>query len=281
MLPDVEVYQCQYTPSYFEEKTCQSNYAPFCTHPKGKDYSECDIKDSDLVFTLNKWGYIECNQDSDCPPAAPPSWEWNDKTKMEYGVSSITEMSINVPFCSQSLSLCEEKHEPFCGHEYGRSHPECQRCNVLTPLPEPECLDFDLKQLVDIDQCCNDLFNERRYSSLREGILQNFTITDCRLSALHLPPDASPRTSFDWFECCSFGYCPNFAIGGPLSFASAVTGIGSLNQKSLASQNSGSFCPRGHCKRPSLSRPGRLICCLTIRVRWGSRRIAICPNSCD
>ena len=69
MLPDVEVYACQYTPYYecdydddyeacIEEKTCQSNYAPFCAHPKGKDYSECDIKDSDLVYTLNKWGYI-------------------------------------------------------------------------------------------------------------------------------------------------------------------------------------------------------------------------------
>jgi hypothetical protein len=115
--------------------------------------------------------------------------------------------------------------------------------------------------------------------------LQNFTMTDCRLSALHLPQNASPRTSFEWQNiCCSFAQdCfASDALGTPLSFASAVTGIGTLTQKSLASQNSGSFsCPFGHCKRPSLARPGKIICCLLIRAPWGRGRIAICPNSCD
>ena len=348
-LPDVKVYQCKDSyecdddyGSCIKEKTCQTEYVPFCTHPKGKNYPECEVKDSDPVYTLNKDGNIECKLDSDCPPTAQPSWEWNETTKMENGVTSITEMAIIVPVCSQqsvvfgdygfgdygsgdygsgdyrsrdygsgdngsgdygSAKICEEKRKPFCGHEYGRSHPECQRCNVLTPLPEPECIDFDLRLFVvtgDVDRCCSDLFNDTLVEELkaeeddkyydpqidlREEILQNFTMTDCRLSVLHLPQNASPRTSFEWENiCCSFAqYCfAPAAVGTPLSFASAVTGIGSLNRKSLASQNSGPFsCPFGHCKRPSLARPGKIICCLLIRTPWGRRRIAICPNSCD
>ena len=285
-LPDVEVYQCQ--DSYecnddygncMKEKTCQPEFVPFCTHPKGKNYPECKIKDNDLVYHVNKEGNIECKQDSDCPPPARPSWEWNDETKMEYGVSSITEMFIVVPICSRSvnfgdygfgdygsgdyessdyesgdygsgdygsgdygfgdygsgniISICQEEREPFCGHEFGRSHPECQRCNVLTPLPQPECLDFHLKvrRRVFIDRCCTDLFNdtfveklkaellpeeeEDEYFAnqieLREDIIQNFTMNDCRLSALHLPQDVSPRTSFEMEKlCCAVGYYPAF-----------------------------------------------------------------------
>merc|ERR1711974_312829 len=118
---------------------------------------------------------------------------------------------------------CDVKSEPFCDHEYGQSHPECQRCNVLTPLPEPKCLDYGLPKAIDIDQCCNDLFDvnfvplipfqKEILQNLRAGILQNFTINDCQLSALHLPPDAPPRTSFDPQLCCSwglgFGICPD------------------------------------------------------------------------
>merc|ERR1712130_604358 len=191
------------------------------------------------VYSLNKRGHIECNLDSDCPPTARPSWEWNEKTKMENGVSSITEMSIKVSRCSpavvdswgeyhiggpSNISICEVKSEPFCGHQYGRNHPECKRCNVLTPLPEPQCLDYELNKKpkrFDIDSCCRNLFNvkfitkteewqldgEDYYTNLRAGILQNFTINDCRLSALHLPPDSPPRTLFDPQLCCSFGFC--------------------------------------------------------------------------
>ena len=269
------------------------------------------------VYSLNKGGHIECNLDSDCPPTARPSWEWNEMTKMENGVSSITEMSIGVSRCSSAvvdtwgeyricgpygpwkcdISLCDVKSEPFCGHQYGRNHPECKRCNVLTPLPEPQCLDFELNKKpkrIYIDSCCKNLFNvkfttiteerqldgEDYYTNLRGEILQNFTINDCRLSALHLPPDSPPRTLFDPELCCSFGFCKAAAsFGRPLSFLTAATGTGSLTPKSLA-QNCQS-CPFAHCKRPSLARPGNLICCRLIRAPWGNRRIAICPYSCD
>merc|ERR1711970_321796 len=144
---------------------------------------------------------------------------------MENGVNSITEMSIKVSRCSSAvvdsrgeyhicgphelwkcgpsnISICDVKSEPFCGHQYGRSHPECKRCNVLTPLPEPQCLDFELKKKkrIAIDSCCISLFNvnfvtitekfqldgEDYATKLRAGILQNFTINDCQLSRLHL-----------------------------------------------------------------------------------------------
>lgn len=304
--------------SVFMEKHCFDNE----DGSRSCSVFECSLDRPDPVYTLNKDGNIECKLDSDCPPAARPSWEWNETTKMKHGVTSITEMAIIVPFCSkQSVvfgdygtgdywfeMICEEKREPFCGHEYGRSHPECQRCNVLTPLPEPECIAFELRlehRRGDVDRCCSDLFNDTLVEELkaqeeddsqidlrREEILQNFTMTDCRLSVLHLPQNASPRTSFKWKNiCCSYAtyvlyarsYCiSSESLGAPLSFASAVTGIGSLNQNSLASQNSGSFsCPFGHCKRPSLARPGKIICCLLIQAPWGRRGIAICPYSCD
>ena len=314
-LPDVKVYKCQETPSYecdfddlndymacIEEKTCQPARVAFCTHPKGREHSACEVKESDLVYTLNEGGHIECNQDSDCPPAEPPSWEWNEMTKME---NSITEMSISVPVCTpfvgiegpSNISICYVKSEPFCGHEFGWNHPECQRCNDLATLPEPECLDYGLSKDIDIDGCCNHLFNDTIVEELkandedyvtsdifdlREKVLQNFTINDCQLSFLHLPPDASPRTSFDpRFICCAFGYCQvPVSFGVPLTFLGAVTGIESLNPNSLS--RSSPSCPSVHyCIRPSLARAGKLICCLLIRAPWGRRRIAICPNSCD
>ena len=110
--------------------------------------SECEIEATDTVYHL-------CKCDSDCPPAAPPNWEWNEKTMIEYGVSSITEMSISQSVCAQNL--CTEKVQPFCSHEFGRNHPECLRCNLVTPLPTPRCLDYERGRLVD--QCCDDLFN--------------------------------------------------------------------------------------------------------------------------
>ena len=312
LLREVEVYHCQESPScdydnldeYIggctaEEKTCQPKTVPFCTHPEARKHPECEIRESDPIFTLTRDGHIECKIDSDCPPTALPSWEWNDVTKMEYGVKSITEMSIEVTLCSPSsgpsnVSLCDVRSEPFCGHEYGQSHPECQRCNVLTPVPNPPCLDFGIsKRQVSLEQCCADLFKVKIKLATsiinREEILENFTINDCRLSALHLPQAAPPRTSFDpELICCSFpGYCPMLpslfetSNGVPLSFLTAVTGIGSLGPKSLAAQNSQVSCPFGHCKRPSLARPGKLVCCLLIRAPWGKARIAICPNSCD
>jgi len=267
------------------------------------------------VYSLNKRGHIECNLDSDCPPTARPSWEWNEKTKMENGVSSITEMSIKVSRCSpavvdswgeyhiggpSNISICEVKSEPFCGHQYGRNHPECKRCNVLTPLPEPQCLDFELNKRpkrIYIDYCCKNLFNvkfttkteerqldgEDYYTNLRGGILQNFTINDCRLSALHIPPDSPPRTLFDPQLCCSFGFCRAAcsncipaSFGRLPPFLTAATGTGSLTPRRKSQS-----CPSAHCKRPSLARPGNLICCLLIRAPWGNRRIAICPYSCD
>ena len=198
-------------------------------------------------------------------------------------------MSIEVNSCN---FICVQKSRPFCGHEYGRGHPECQRCNVLTPVPEPQCFDFELKRSVKIDRCCTDLFNDTSVEELkvtegdyfdfdfREEILQNFTINDCYLSALHLPQYASPRTLFYPYTCCKVGYCSESAGGGqPLTFLTAVTGIGSLRPKSLA-RNSPS-CPPAHCIRPSLARPGKLICCVLIRAPWRNGRIAICPNSCD
>ena len=177
----------------------------------------------------------------------------------------------------------------------------------MTPLPEPPCIDYHV-WIWNIDQCCPDLFNvtlsQRRVEelklelkserkefirseiqsqiTLREETLQNFTMDDCRLSALHLPQDASPRTSFDLEDtCCSLGYCIEFTSDGlPLSFSSAVTGIRSLSPTSLA-RNSPSCPSTDSCKRQSLARPGEIICCLLIRAPWGRGRVAICPNSCD
>ena len=159
---EVEIYQCRenecrsdydygFAPLPFdydlndnitcnEEKSCQSEFVPFCAHPQGMKHSECEIKEADLVYYLTKEGSIECKSDSDCPPSAPPSWEWNKRTMHEYGVSSITQMSIYGSVCAQNL--CTEKVQPFCSHELGRNHPECLRCNLVTPLPTPRCLDY-------------------------------------------------------------------------------------------------------------------------------------------
>ena len=122
--------------------------------------------------------------------------------------------------------------------------------------------------------------------TLIEDVMRNFTVKDCQLSGLHLPPGAPPRTSFDPYNiCCSLGtyYCPDSTfdevVGGPTSFASGVTGIGSLIPKGLGQILAA--CPFGHCKRPSLAKPGKLVCCLLIRAPWAHARIAVCPHSCD
>ena len=233
-----------------------------------------------------------------------------------YGVSSITEMSVYGPACSWldvdegesfvTKRLCQAKVEPFCSHEFGRNHPECQRCNLVTPLPKPRCLDYDLQRR-DMDQCCDLLFNDtvadetnanyeyysvdfNHYSDymdykddLRHEIRQNFTKTECQLSQLHQPADSLSITPFDPDFCCSFGFCLVEDAGGvPLSFVSATVGVRSLSPRSVLDQNSESHsCPFGFCKRPSLARPGNLICCQLIRASWRRRRVAICPNSCD
>ena len=62
--------------------------------------SECEVQETDLVFSVTKEGNIECNSDSDCPPATPPSWQWNEETMIYYGVSSITEMSVYGSECN-------------------------------------------------------------------------------------------------------------------------------------------------------------------------------------
>jgi len=296
-----------------EEKSCQTTSVPFCVHPQGMKHSECEVQETDLVFKLTKEGNIECNSDSDCPPVSPPNWEWNEETMIYYGVSSITEMSVYGPACSWlgvdegesfvTKRLCEAnspaKAEPFCSHEFGRNHPECQRCNLVTPLPKPRCLDYDLQRR-NMDQCCDLLFNDtvagfnpvrlrfflsrRDYKDdLRQEITQNFTKTECQLSQLHQPAGSLPISPFDPDFCCSFGFCRSYnAEGVPLSFNSATVGVRSLSPRSVLDQNSElNSCPLGFCKRPSLARPGNLICCQVVRASWRRRRIAICPNSCD
>merc|ERR1712037_794308 len=284
----------QFRPDNYARADC-------CYKPEVSDPSEALPDFQDQVYTLDQFGNIECNQDSDCPPTAQPSWEWNEMTKMDNHVSSITEMKIEVSFCASGASgasgFCDVRFEPFCGHEYGQSHPECQRCNVLTPLPEPRCLKYGQSDAIDIDRCCRALFDDAIFDvnfiprflpsqkedleNFREEILQNFTINECRLSGLHLPPDAPPRTSFDPEFCCRFGSLCKSSIsdGDPPTFLSAVTGIGSLRPNFLS--RSSPSCPTGHCIRPSRATPQERICCLLIEAQWRRRNILICPNSCD
>ena len=360
----VQVYRCRETPSHecmgdyddlndyiacIGEQTCQTVCTKFCFHPEGRKNSECQIKEGEPVYTLTKEGHIECDFDSDCPPTALPNWEWNEVTKVKYGVKSITEMLVYQPYCApikvvrnefflvasdpSNITLCTVKTASFCDHQLGKNHPECQRCNVLTPIPDPQCLDFAQNSegsRLEIDRCCTDLFNGTLLEELKaqvpgpgpdprtdfididprtdrvgsdrirpsdpirgqisltliEDVMRNFTVKDCQLSGLHLPPSAPPRTSFDPYNiCCSLGtyYCPDSTfdevVGGPTSFASGVTGIGSLIPKGLGQILAA--CPFGHCKRPSLAKPGKLVCCLLIRAPWAHARIAVCPHSCD
>ena len=119
---------------------------------------------------------------------------------------------------------------------------------------------------------------------LKDEIRQNFTKAECELSLLHQPQDQSPISPFD----PSFCDPPEPGVAGgfngpadefPLLFLSATTGVSSLSPKSLLGQNS--ECSFSFYKRPSLARPGNLICCQLIRASWRWRRIAVCPNSCD
>ena len=140
-----------------------------------------------------------------------------------------------------------------------------------------------------LDQCCDDLFNvtladglSLDYQNLKHEIRQNFTKEECQLSFLHQPQDQPPISPFD----PSFCDPPEPGVAGGFNghddefpLISAITGVSSLSPKSLLDQNS--ECPFSFCKRPSLARPGNLICCQLIRSSWRRRRIAVCPNSCD
>ena len=116
--------------------------------------------EKDQVYTMTDTGFIECAFDSECPPTTPPVWD--ELNKMEdHVVTSITELSTEVSFCSKSRffgHVCDIRREPFCEYELGRDHPECQRCNGQSP-PQPPCFRYALKSYVDIDQCCSDVFN--------------------------------------------------------------------------------------------------------------------------
>ena len=102
--------------------------------------------------------------------------------------------------------------------------------------------------------------------NVRKGIQITFTVNDCRTSAFHTPPGRSPRTSFDPFKVCcgSFHYCEVGVVHGRPSIGrrpysvSTVSGVGSLLRPSGQTRRAPS-CPVGHCKRPSLARPGQVI----------------------
>ena len=91
-----------------------------------------------------------------------------------------------------------------------------------------------------------------------------------------LPQDQPPISPFDPSFCDPPEPGVAGGFNGPYEefpLISAITDVSSLSQKSLLDQNS--ECPFGFCKRPSLARPGNLICCQR------RRRIIVCPNSCD
>lgn len=141
-------------------------------------------------------------------------------------------------------------------------------------------------------------------SDLRKEIQRNFTINDCQLSGLHQPPDSPPRTSFDNNICCDararawlLSPCiqsihPAFVVAvdgrwswsmvdGRVEYLSAVAGIQILSETSLAKRTPSWTCPRFFCKRQSLARPGKVICCPLTRRLWGNTRVLVCPRSCD
>merc|ERR1712061_259472 len=111
------------------------------------------------VYNLNEAGHIECNVSSDCPPPLPP------RNRI---VKSITEVSIQVNYCDER-GVCRARYDPFCGHALGETDPRCQRCNVRFPLPEPPCIDYEVgKGTLNLEKCCNDLFNGRIGEELQE-----------------------------------------------------------------------------------------------------------------
>ena len=148
------------------------------------------------VYNLTDDGFIECTLDSDCPPTTPPVWD--ELTKMEdHGVTSITELSIEVSFCfgkSFFGSVCDIRREPFCAHELGREHPECERCNAQSPPSDPPC-----KFLVE----GRPSIGRRPYS------VSAVSGTGSLLSPRGLTRKASS---------CPFGHCkrPSLAIAGRL-----------------------------------------------------------------
>jgi hypothetical protein len=124
------------------------------------------------------------------------------------------------------------------------------------------------------------------HSDLRKEIQRNFTMNDCQLSGLHQPPDSPPRTSFDNSICCdaffvSCFYSYDSAAARSVEYLSAVAGIQDLSETSLAKRTPSWTCPRFFCKRPSLARPGKVICCPLTRRLWGNTRVLVCPKSCD
>ena len=306
----IEMYRCKFDYERGDgTKTCQTRHVPFCSHPEARSHEKCEIEKEEQVYELNDRGRIVCNTDSDCPPTTAPEWD---------GVTSITTLSIQESYCSDGPDypdydywtsagsgsgsgsgstpitsppnrLCFLRDENFCDHELGRNHPECQRCNVLFPLPDPPCIRLDLR--VDVDECCKYFFNTSSYDDkwlsdvdvdFRQEIQSNFTMKDCQLTGFHQPPNTPPRTSFDKSICCEFDLCFNrpFSSGGtPPHTLSTVAGTGILAKSSLASRTPS--CPSFFCKRPSLASPGKIICCPLIRRRWGNARIPVCPNSCD
>ena len=295
----IEVHRCLdgYKREYGAEvKACQVEYVDFCTHPETRSHEECQIGQEEQVYELTEHGNIACNTDSDCPPTTAPDWD---------GVTSITKISIEESWCSaaeylggewiewdkRNTSLCHlGTPQSFCEHELGRDHPECQRCNVLTPLPDPPCPKYYVWP--DLDACCQYLFNQTSYDDefleedeieLRREIQRNFTIKDCQLTGLHQPPNTPPRTAFNNGICCKFLACDYFDSNGrePHSL-SAVTGVSDIRflaETSLTRKSPS--CPSGFCKRPSLENPGAIICCPLVRRRWGNARVPVCPNSCD
>jgi hypothetical protein len=283
-------------------KRCYERNVPFCAHPEARSHEKCQIGIEEQLYELNEGGQILCQTDSDCPPTTAPEWD---------GWSPITGLTVEESYCSKSNfppspstsvssptnGVCKlGDAELFCNHKLGRDHPECKRCNVVYPLPDPPCLKYDGTSLFILDDCCHFIFNNTGnhpwyhpfFSSedLRKEIQRNFTMNDCQLSGLHQPPDSPPRTSFDNSICCDAPFTS--CISGVSSASaltrqslSAVAGIQDLAETSLANRTPSWTCPSFFCKQQSLARPGTVICCPLTRRLWGNTRVLVCPRSCD
>ena len=322
----IEMYHCLYDHERNNgSKLCQGRFVPFCTHPEAKSHEKCQIDIEEHVYELDEDGQILCQTDSDCPPTTTPEWD---------GRAPITRLTVEESYCSKSNyppststsvstpsdGVCKfGDAQLFCNHKLGRDHPECQRCNVVYPLPDPPCLKYVGRKLssVDLDDCCHSIFNntffgtnlnydyegsleglesfedyegsenyeDDLHSDLRKEIQRNFTTNDCQLSGLHQPPDSPPRTSFDNSICCeAFVSCSQSVVQYSVyarQSLSAVAGIQILSETSLAKRTPSWTCPRFFCKRQSLARPGKVICCPLTRRLWGNTRVLVCPRSCD
>lgn len=284
-------------------KLCQERVVPFCAHPEARSHEKCQIGIEEQLYELDEDGEILCQTDSDCPPTTAPEWNgWFPITRLtvkeSYCSKSNFPPSPSTSVSSPSNGVCSfGDAEPFCNHKLGRDHPECKRCNVVYPLPDPPCPKYKgTEEIMDLDECCHSIFNNTFFSSeyneddwrsdLRKEIQRNFTINDCQLSGLHQPPDSPPRTSFDNSICCDapFVSCSridNSADARSVQALSAVAGIQDLAETSLAKSTPSWTCPSFFCKRQSLARPGKVICCPLTRRLWGNTRVLVCPKSCD